>query len=86
MSQPEANNAELDYLLGAQAERLMTDPVFRRAVSDLESQITETWKAATTLEAREQAHAEFTGLHSVVRQLRSYYDAAQLRQHREQQS
>lgn len=59
-----------DAELADRAERLMEDPMFRYLFEEVRKQTLVEWQAARTVDARERAHALYTGVDRLENVLR----------------
>lgn len=70
--------------LGRQARRLMDEPAFERAVSEVEQDIVAEWKSADMVGGREKAHAKMQVLFDLVEQLAAIYGAGLMEEEKEE--
>lgn len=63
---------------GGRAEAVLRDPVFVEATEMAREQIQTAWTTAKTVEAREQAHAQYVALDHIVSMLQVMVDRAQV--------
>ena len=71
---------------GEHARRLLEDAELRVIFEDLEAAIVKNWKSAPTVEAREAAHAELSGVLLFLRELRARVNAGEAAKERMQRA
>lgn len=64
--------------MGDQAERLLRDEAFQKAVELCEERITARWRAGETVGDRERAHAEVRALRGIVAELGILHQNAEI--------
>jgi len=62
---------------GQRAKQVMDDPLVKELFEELETAMTNEWKLAATVEAREAAHAKLFGLLAFSTELRIQFERGQ---------
>lgn len=70
----EHNSPDVVLRHAGAAKRILDDPEFQAAVTTVEENYIEGWKSSKTAGERESAHARYTALRDVVKQLRLVFD------------
>lgn len=78
MSEPRREDKIRD---GQQAERILNDPVFQRAVEQTEEKYVREWKTSEDPAERERLHARVNGLQDIVQQLHRIVNGATWERH-----
>lgn len=67
---------------GKQAAIFLEDPVFKAAIEAARDKFLGDWRAATTLDEREVAHARMIGLDQIIIELGGFKGNADLEEHK----